>query len=350
MADFDEIQSEDLTALHWAHRLPPIRDRRGARDRAAHELLHVLATFANLDDGRGAFPSIQSMAEAIGSDRVFVRRKLSLLEELGLIRRMETEEIAELLEERKVARGKAVVTDWAGMAGGTRAYYEARFNSEEGGQTAWALAVDDEALWESLEKIERERQQIARDKTLTRHRRHNSKRYNTPFPEEDCDGPNTVAKGRSVATVRSPSHDGANGAVRRSDHRRATVDSASHDGQKGVVRRRADPLPPLDPQVTAKVTAQDRPGTTPSPAAPDDGRLCSATGEVARVHADGRPLCCLADQLGWLTERSTLAQVDQLIPDEVAALMPAPKPLAYRPHFNRGAAHLPADDESETVA
>ena len=108
MADFDEIQSQELAALHWAVKLPSIRDGRGARDRAAHELLHVLAVHANLDNGRAAFCAVQTMADALGADRSFVRKKLTLLEELGLIRRMAVEEIAEELEGRKAAKGKEI--------------------------------------------------------------------------------------------------------------------------------------------------------------------------------------------------------------------------------------------------
>lgn len=282
MTEYAEIRLAELSALHWALKLPSVRDGRGARDRAAHELLHVLALHADFKTGEGAFPSVQSMAEAIGADRSFVRRKLAVLEELGLIRAMDIEEIAELLEDRKAAQGKTAVTDWDSMAGGTQDYYASRFDPEEGGQTAWALAVDDEALWERLAKTEAERQQVAQEKTKTRNKRHNHKRYGTPPPACDgdlgvatCDVPNTVAKGRSVATVSSPSCDGANSVVRRTEHRRATVDSASYDGQNSVVRRRVDPLSPVDPQVTTQATSTDRPATPTPPAAPDGERLHS---------------------------------------------------------------------------
>lgn len=281
MPDFDEIHRQELAALHWALKLPSIRDGRGARDRAAHELLHFLALHADFKTGEGAFPSVQAMAEAIGADRAFVRRKLATLEQLGLIQRMDVEEIAELLEERKAAQGKAVPTSWADMPGGTQDYYARRFDPEDGGQSAWSLAIDDAQVWNELEKAEHERQLVAQEKTRARHKRHNHLRYGTPPP--DCDALNTVAKGRSVATVVSPSYDALNTVVRRGNRRRTTASSPSYDGQNGVVRRRVDPLSPIDPQGIAQGIATDRPGTRRPPAALD-GRCAGEPGFV-RGHA-----------------------------------------------------------------
>lgn len=265
MTEYAEIRLAELSALHWALKLPTIRDGRGTRDRAAHELLHFLALHADFKTGRGAFPSVESMADAIGSDRVNVRRKLAGLEELGIIRAMSVEDMAELLEERKAAQGKTAETDWLSMSGGLRDYYEHRFDPEEGGQTPWELAVDDESLWDRMAKDDEERQLSTRDRNLNRHKRYNAKRYGTPPP--DCDNePVSQRHPTTVATTRDP---------RRNDNK-----SPSYDNEPVSLRRRSAPLSPSNPHSTAQVTATDRPATPTPPAAPGGERLHSpASGE-----------------------------------------------------------------------
>jgi hypothetical protein len=185
MFDFEDVKDSDFPAWDWATYLPPIRDGRGARDHLAHDLLKILARVADWKTGLGAFLSVQTLADTMGMDESLIRRKLAFLVQEGAIRRMSVEEIAERGEGKKHAGGKTVPVDWESMAGGTQDLYTERWDPEVNPRAVamWALAVDDEALWDRLEKAKYERQLTSKTKVLDKHKRHNAKRYGTPPPE-----------------------------------------------------------------------------------------------------------------------------------------------------------------------